>query len=60
MEFTDQQLSQFQQLYFKHFHEKITKEKAAAKGERLIQLVKTVYESKAARHKQQERQQIPT
>lgn len=56
MDLTDAQIAQFQLLYKRNFGEDISKERAAEKGERLIRLVQTVYQSKAARHKQQRQQ----
>lgn len=46
MDFTDQQISHFQELYFKHFDERISKETAIKKGERLVRLVQTVQRAK--------------
>lgn len=56
MDLSDVQVAQFQLLYKKHFGEEISRQRAIEKGEKLIRLVQVVYESKAARHKQQQRQ----
>lgn len=54
MDLTDAQIAQFQLLYKRHFGADISRERAIEKGERLIRLVQTVYQSKAARHKQRQ------
>lgn len=56
MDLSDVQIAEFQLLYKNHFGKDISKEQALEKGEKLIRLVQIVYESKAARHKQQQRQ----
>jgi len=43
MNFTDQQLARFQQLYSNHFGQSITKKQAAHKGAKLVQFVKSVH-----------------
>jgi hypothetical protein len=43
MNFTDQQLTRFQQLYSQHFGQLITKRQAAHKGAKLVQFVKSVH-----------------
>jgi hypothetical protein len=56
MDLSDVQIAEFQLLYKNHFGKDISKEQAVEKGEKLIRLVQIVYESKVARHKQQQRQ----
>ena len=54
MNLTDDNLSEFQMLYKKHFGTEITKEQALEKGLRLIRLVEAV--SRAVANEQQDAQ----
>jgi|GEM_PF-3416388 hypothetical protein len=53
MQFTNQQLAHFQQLYSLHFGQSITKKQAAHKGAKLVQFVKEIHlsnKNKIANH----------
>ena len=41
---TDKHISNFQEIYFQEFGEKISKEEALEQGTKLLQLVRTVYQ----------------
>ena len=57
MQLSDKKITEFQELYLKHFGEEISREKAHEKGIKLVRLVELVYKpmTKADHQKLQQR-----